>query len=142
MESLLRMRLLEPILVAVFERQIPILFVTRSLLFEIFLGHHVQSRGRGQFCVAWRLLSRFFADPIRLPFLRCAAVFCAMRVKRRNAAHDKRHDCHYHKEPSWLEFSDHEFDVANHTRFLRTRPISCCMTPKNAAPVPDLRCEK
>jgi Putative addiction module component len=40
-ESLLRMRLLEPILVAVFEREIPILLVTRSVLLEIFLGHHV-----------------------------------------------------------------------------------------------------
>ena len=41
MESLLRMRLLEPVLVAVFERQIPILLVTRSVLLEILLGHHV-----------------------------------------------------------------------------------------------------
>jgi hypothetical protein len=130
MESLLRMRLLEPVLVSVFERQIPILFVTRAMLLEIFLGHHVQSRRRGQFCFAWRLLSRFLADPIRLPFLRCAAVLCAMRIERRNAAHDKRRDGHNHKEPNGLEFSGHEFDVANHTRFLRTRPMSCSSPPE------------
>ena len=41
MESLLRMRLLEAILVTVFERQIPILLVTRSVLIEILLGGHV-----------------------------------------------------------------------------------------------------
>ena len=69
-------------------------------------------RGRGQFCVAWRLFSRFLADPIRLPFLRCAAVLCAMRIERRNAAHDKRRDCHHHKKPNRFEFSGHEFDAS------------------------------
>ena len=41
MESLLRMGLLEPFLIAVFECQIPILLVTRSVLLEILLGYHV-----------------------------------------------------------------------------------------------------
>ena len=46
------MRLVEPVLVTMFESEIPILLVTRSLLLEILLSHHVQRRGRGQLCVA------------------------------------------------------------------------------------------
>jgi hypothetical protein len=42
---------------------------------------------------------RFLANPIRLPFFRCAAVLCAMRVEGRQTAHDKRGDCHHHKKP-------------------------------------------
>ena len=54
----------------------------------------------------------------------CAAVLCAMRVERRHTAHDKRRDCHHHKKPNRFEFSGHEFESANHTRFLRARPMS------------------
>src|SRR6266481_8953803 len=103
------MRLLEPVLVTVFESEIPILLVTRSLRLEILLSHHVQSRGRGQLCVAWRLLSRFLADPIRLTFLRCAAVLCAMRVEGRHTTHDKRRDCHHHKKTNRFKFPGHKF---------------------------------
>src|SRR5436190_13366307 len=87
------MGLVEPVLVTVFERQIPILLVTRSLLLEIRLSHHVQRRGRRQLCVARRLFSRFLADPIRLTFLRSAAVLSTMRVERRHTANDKRCHC-------------------------------------------------
>src|SRR5206468_7708164 len=118
------MHLVEPVLVTVFESEIPILLVTRSLLLEIFLSHHVQRRGRGQLCVAWRLLSRFLANPIRLTFFRCASVLCAMRVERGHTAHDTRGDCHNHKKPHRFKFPGHKFGLANHTRFLRARPIS------------------
>jgi hypothetical protein len=39
--DLLLMRFVEPVFVTVLEPQIPIPFVTRSMLFEILLGHHV-----------------------------------------------------------------------------------------------------
>src|SRR6476660_8304335 len=110
------MRLPEPVLVTVFETEIPILLVTRSLLLEILLSHHVQRCGRGQLCVAWRLLSRFLANPICLTFLRCAAVLCAMRVEGRHTAHDKRGHCHHHKKTNRFEFSGHECESANHAR--------------------------
>src|SRR5512133_2524075 len=98
------MRLVEPVLVTVFESEIPILLVTRSLLIEILLSHHVQRRGRGQLCVAWRLLSRFLANPICLTFLRCSAVLCAMRVEGRHTTHDKRGRCHHYKKPHRFKF--------------------------------------
>jgi hypothetical protein len=62
-----------------------------------------------------------------------------MRIERRNAAHDKRRDCHHHKEPNRFEFSGHETERANHTRFLRARP--CCHHPAKCSPNPDLRCK-
>src|SRR5258705_3420654 len=102
------MRLVEAVLATVFESEIPILLVTRSLLLEIFLSHHVQRRGGGQFCVAWRLLSCCLADPIRLTFLRCAAVLCAMPVERRHTTHDKRGHCHHHKKPHRVKFPGHK----------------------------------
>jgi len=96
------MRLPEPVLVTVFETEIPILLVTRSLLLEILLSHRVRRRGRGQLRIAWRLLSRFLADPIRLTFLRCAAALSAMRVEGRHTAHDKSGHSHITKNRTGL----------------------------------------
>jgi hypothetical protein len=105
------MRFLESILVPAFERKVPILFITRSLLVKIFLGHHVQFRRCRQCCIARRSLSRFLADPIRRPFLRCSAVSGAMRVECRHTAHDKRRDCHHYKKPQRFELSWHDVAV-------------------------------
>src|SRR5438067_6528625 len=74
----LPVRPLEPLLVIVFKSHVPILLIARSLLFEIFLSHHVQFGGRRQFCVAGRLLSGFLSDPISRPFFRGSAVRCAI----------------------------------------------------------------
>jgi hypothetical protein len=112
------MRLLEPVLVTVFEGEIPIRLISRSLLLEILLSYHVQLRSGGQFCIERRLLSRFLADPICLPFLRCAAVLCALRLERRHTRHDERRDGYHHKKPHRLKFPGHKFALANHTRFL------------------------
>ena len=85
------MRLLEPVLVAVFRNaRSQSCLLPDPCCSKYFWAIMFNPAGVGNFCVAWRLLSRFLADPIRLPFLRCAAVLCAMRVERRNAAHDKR----------------------------------------------------
>ena len=135
------MRLVEPVLVTVFESEIPILLVTGSLLLEILLSHHVQRRGRGQLCVAWRLLSRFLANPIRLTFFRCAAMLWAMRVEGRHTPHDKRDHCHHHKKPHRFKFPGHKLGLPNHTRFLRARPILKPLRPEIGLS-PDLRCEK
>jgi hypothetical protein len=45
----LRMRLLEPVSVTVFEREVPTLPFSGSLLLEILLSHHVQLSGVGNF---------------------------------------------------------------------------------------------
>src|SRR5919106_1108540 len=118
------MRLPESILVTVFECEIPIGLIARSLLFKILLRHHVQAGGRRQFCVARCLLSRFLADPIRLPFLWCTPVLCATRVERRNTAHNKSRNCHQHKKTYRLKFRGHSLGLANHTRFLPAIPMS------------------
>jgi len=102
-----RMRLLESVLVTMFEREVPILLVPRSLLQEIVLSHYVQLSWRRQPCVARRLLSGFFSDPICLSFLRCSAVSRTTRVERGHTAHEKRDHRHHHKKPNWFEFSRH-----------------------------------
>ena len=109
------MSLLESVFVTMVEREVQILFVPRSRLLEILLGHHVQPSWCRQFCVARRLLSGFLSDPIRLWFLRCSAVNRTMRVERRYTAHEKRDHRHYRKKPNWFEFSRHELSLANHT---------------------------
>jgi hypothetical protein len=103
------MRFFESILVPVLESEIPTLLVTRSVLFETLLSHQIQLRWGGQFHIARRLLSLFLSDPIRLSFIGCAAVLCAMCVERRHTAYDKRRNGHHHKEPHRFEFSGHIF---------------------------------
>jgi hypothetical protein len=102
-----RVRLIEPVLVTVLERQVPIRLVPRSMLLEILLRYHVERRRRRQCRVGPRLLSRFLADPIRLSFLRRAAVLCALGVKRGHTTHHKSCHRHHHKKSNWFEFSGH-----------------------------------
>ena len=101
------MRFVEPVFVTMFERKVPIRLVSRSMLPEIFLSHHVQCSWRRQFCVPRRLLSRFLPAPVRLSLLRRASVSGAMRVKRRHTTHDKRCHRHHHKKSYGFEFSWH-----------------------------------
>src|SRR6266699_7125180 len=81
--SLLRMRLLEPVGVTLFEslltsvqstcsRRISELF-TRALLLKILLAHHVQLSLRRQRCAGRRLLSGLLTAFISSPFFRCCA---------------------------------------------------------------------
>src|SRR5439155_11815220 len=115
--SLLRMRLLEPGGVTLFEslltslqttcsRGISELF-TRALLLEILLRHHVQLSVRRRLRVAWRLLSGLLTAFISSSFFRRCAVSRAMSVEHRHATHDERCYSHQHKETHWLELSDH-----------------------------------
>src|SRR5262249_17386419 len=76
----------------------------------------VQLRRRGHFCITRRLLTRFFANPVPLPFRCCAAVLRTLRVKRCHTADDECRDCHHHKEANRLEFSGHYLALEKHKR--------------------------
>jgi hypothetical protein len=93
--SRLRMRLLEPGGVTLFEslfkslqvsysRRILELF-SRALLLEILLSGQVQLRFRRQRCAARRILSGLLADFISGAFFRRCAVSRAMSVEHREA---------------------------------------------------------
>jgi hypothetical protein len=101
------MRFLKPVLVPVFESEVPILFITRSLLIKMFLSHHVQFPRTRQICAARRLLSRILANPISRPFFWCSAISGAMRVERRHRAHRKRGHGHHHKKTQQFELFRH-----------------------------------
>ncbi len=115
--SLLRMRLLEPGGVTLFEslltsvqstcsRRISELF-TRALLLEILLAHHVQLSLRRQRCAGRRLLSGLLTAFISSPFFRCCAVSRAMTVEYRHATHDERSQSDQHSETHRLKLSGH-----------------------------------
>ena len=98
--SLLRMRLLEPGGVPLFEslfkslqvgcsRRILELF-SRALLLEILLSRHVHVRFRRQSCAALRLFSGLLTEFISSPFFRRCSVSRAMTVKHPHATHDER----------------------------------------------------
>jgi hypothetical protein len=126
------MRFFEPLGVTIFESLLRRLqsawcrrildLIARSVLLEIFLGNHVQLRGTGKFCIAWRFLSRIL---ISRSFLRRVAVSRAMRAEFDQAAHDERGDPYQHKKPHWLEFSWHELRLPNHARFLQATFSTC-----------------
>jgi len=88
------------------------------------------------------LFSCFLTDPIRLPFLRCAAVLGAMRVERDHTAHDKRGDCHHHKKPHGFKFSGHKFGLANHTRLLQADTYRDAIAPAKFSFSPEVRRKK
>src|SRR5262249_25092502 len=100
---------LKPLLIPLFEGEVPILLITRSLLLKMLLSHHVQLSARGQLCVARRLLPDFLSDPISCPFFRGSAMSRAMSVERRHAAYDERRERHQDKKTKRLEFSWHDF---------------------------------
>ena len=115
--SLLRMRLLEPGGVTLFEslltslqttcsRRISKLF-TRPLLLQTLLSYHVQFSLRRQRCAARRFLSGFLAAFICSPFFRRCAVGRAMSVKHRHTTHDERRYSYQHSETHRLELSRH-----------------------------------
>src|SRR5437773_12227230 len=121
----LRMRLLESVRVTVFEREVPILLFTSSLSLEILLRHHVQVSGRRQLCARRRLLSRFFADPVSRPFLRCSAVSRAMSVECRHATHDERRRSHHHKKTHRFELSGHDSGKQPYTILAGPSQLEC-----------------
>lgn len=111
------MRFLEPVRIPVFESLLPSLqptcsrrileLITRTLVLEILLRHHVHLSVRRQLRVARRLLSRLFPDLIRRPFLRRSAMSPEMSVKHHHATHDERRHSYQHREAHRLELSRH-----------------------------------
>src|SRR4029453_3002162 len=115
--SLLRMRLLEPGGVTLFEilfkrlqvgcsRRILELF-SRALLLEILLSRHVQVRFRRQRCAARRLFSGLLTEFISSPFFRRCAVSRAMTVEYRHATDDECRQSDQRNETHRLELSGH-----------------------------------
>ena len=115
--SLLRMRLLEPGGVTLFEslltsiqtacsRRISKLFL-RPLLLQTLLSHHVQFSFRGQCCAGRRFLSGLLAAFISSPFFRCRAVSRALCVEHRHSTHDQRYHSDQRSETDRLELSAH-----------------------------------
>jgi len=115
--SLLRMRLLEPGDVTLFDslfkslqvgcsRRILELF-SRALLFEILLSRHVQVRFRRQRCAARRLFSGLLTEFISSTFFRRCAASRAMSVEYRHATHDERRQSDEYSETHRFELSGH-----------------------------------
>jgi hypothetical protein len=115
--SLLRMRLLEPGGVTLFEslltrfqttcsRRISKLF-TRPLLLQTLLSYHVQFSFRLQRCAARRFLSGLLTAFISSPFFRRCAVSRALSVEHRHPTQDERCYSHQNKETHRLELPGH-----------------------------------
>src|SRR5205809_7093905 len=114
---LLRMRLLEPGDVTLFEslfkslqvgcsRRILELF-SRALLLEILLGYYVHLSFRRQRCTGRRFFSGLLTTFISSPCFRRCAVSRAMSAQNRDPTHDDRGHSDQHSETHRLELSGH-----------------------------------